>query len=48
MKVQEKLEERERNKIDVMSTFDFEESSIEYEKLLRKLESDIRMYIKVI
>ena len=30
-----------------MSTFEFEDSSVEYEKLLRKLENDIRTYIKV-
>jgi hypothetical protein len=47
MKVQEKIEENEKKKINLMSTFEFEESSVEYEKLLRKLESDIRSYIKV-
>ncbi len=45
LKVQEQLQHNEKIKED--SNFTFEDSCSEYEKLLRKLESDIRNYIKV-
>ena len=45
LKVQEKIKEFEKNKEDL---FEFEDDCSEYEKLLRKLESDIRNYIKVL
>jgi hypothetical protein len=48
LNVQEKLQEREREMEGNMRSFNFDDDQTnEYEKLLRKLESDIRTYIKV-
>ncbi len=45
--MQEKLQEIEVKKENFMDNFDFGDGINEYEKLLRKLESDIRSYVKV-
>jgi hypothetical protein len=47
LKVQEKLQEIEVKKDDFLDHFDFGDGVNEYEKLLRKLEADIRSYVKV-
>jgi hypothetical protein len=48
LNVQEKLQEREKETEGNMRSFNFDEDQTnEYEKLLRKLEADIRTYIKV-
>jgi len=47
LKVQEKLQERELKKSETEEKFFFDEEVNDYEKLLRKLENDIRTYIKV-
>jgi hypothetical protein len=47
LKVQERLQERETKWEGFYSQYGCEEGVNEYEKLLRKLESDIRNYIKV-
>jgi hypothetical protein len=47
LKVQEKLQEKDQRKDEFSNNFSFEDDTNEYEKLLRKLESDIRTYIKV-
>ena len=48
LNVQEKLQGREKETEGNMRSFNFDEDQTnEYEKLLRKLEADIRTYIKV-
>jgi predicted AAA+ superfamily ATPase len=47
LKVQEKLQEKDTRRVDFSDHFTFDDDTNEYEKLLRKLESDIRTYIKV-
>ncbi len=47
LKVQEKFQEKDQRKDEFSNNFSFEDDTNEYEKLLRKLESDIRTYIKV-
>ena len=48
LKTQEKLQEIEAKKEDYVDNYDFGDGINEYEKLLRKLEGDIRSYVKVI
>ncbi len=51
LKVQEKMQDRDsHNEGDEgkFNNFNFDDETNEYEKLLRKLEADIRTYIKVV
>ncbi len=47
LKVQEKLQEIEGKKEEFVDNFEFGDGINEYEKLLRKLEANIRSYVKV-
>jgi hypothetical protein len=47
LKVQEKLQEKDVKTIDPTNQFFIDDDINDYEKLLRKLEADIRLYIKV-
>ena len=47
LKVQEKLQEKDLKKSETEEKFFFDDEVNDYEKLLRKLENDIRTYIKV-
>ena len=51
LKVQERMQERESQREEGdgnFNNFNFDDETNEYEKLLRKLEADIRTYIKVV